>query len=360
MVQIVELSSGPYKRKPRRKQKQKKNKNRNAPISTSLVAQERYRPPQRRRNNNQSASQLAVRNYINTINNPFDHGGCKLGWGTLVPTSNYTCYLRGSLTANADGSFGIGLGPSAGTSTNNIFLNNAGLAVATWTTVPFTNQTAIATAISEARVVSGGIRCMPQVPATGVPGILYAGSLPVMSNNLMTGAAINAYTPSPHFKVGYGATGASALIHPLDPSSFFFSLLPATGYAAGTIYDSSAAMILGTNFPASTIVYYEIVLNIEAITSYTSESSALTSPDLNNDDTSLSSYFPSVESMWKTVKRYCPTAAHVNTATSTIRDVSRIGNAAAFAYNSYNVNRRQRQEYFRIPQQNRVVIEEME
>jgi len=297
----------------------------------------------------------SARHYINSLNNPFEHSGVRLGWGTLVPSSLYTAYYRGTITTNVDGSFALAQLPSSGTNTLNLFYNVSGASTATWVPVAYTNATALASVMTEARIVSGGIKVLPQIAATAVPGALFAGSIPSMTNTIVTSATPQQLASSPHCKIGYGATGASAVIHPLDPNSFVFANSTAIGLTGGTLAQSSTPVIAGTGFPASTLVYFEAVLNMESISTFSSSASALTTPSIStNEEQTLSSYFPSIESMWSAISSYIPSAASVNEASSHIPDIANNVLRSAQTANSI------RNQFFRMPQQNRVLIQEMD
>jgi len=296
-----------------------------------------------------------VREYINTLNDPFVHGPVRIGWGTMVPTNLYTATYRASMTANADGSFGVGLLPSLGNTNANIYFNNAGAGVATWTAQKYNNGTAIAAAVNECRIVSGGIKVFPMVPGTGAPGVIYAGSIPSATASDVGAQTLNNLAAVPFLKIGYGATGACAMIHPVDPVSYEFTNLALAGYNAGTLTTSSVPLIVGLGFPASITVFVEAVLNIESVSEF-STTAAITNPELvANDTKTMTDYFPSIEAMWSKIKQYVPESSQVYEAATRIPDVARRARGA------YNLYKTARSEYFGAgnPVGNQMLIEEL-
>jgi len=297
--------------------------------------------------------------YVNTLNNPFNYPPIRLGWGTMVPTNLCTAYARGSFTTNADGSFAISTTPDiqAGVS-----YTTAGAGTATWGQLSqYANRASLQALIQEGRVVSGGIKVMPQVPATAVPGVLYAGSIPSINPGQLFASSPNTLSAAPQLKVGYGATGACSVTRPLDPTSYEFTVSVVLGYSSSTVLATSCPIIVGIGFPASTTVYYEAVLNIEGISTNNS-TSALQSPEINaNDDAALAASHTSIESMWQSIKSYVPDSSSVNTASSAIQGVARAAVSAGYAANYLRSSYQQtRANYFRSPDNNRVTIEEMD
>lgn len=308
-----------------------------------------------------SALPSAVAAYINTLNNPFEYPPVKLGWGTMVPTSLYTCFGRGSFTSSStDGSFALVLDPSIGSANAPFHIFNTTATSTASTTAGYSNATPVSAAVGEARVVSAGIKVIPMVPATSVPGVLYAGCIPGVAPNQIFGVETpTTFSTMPFLDVGYGATGASAMIHPMDPVSFQFQYATDVGQVVtGTnLWDTGVAVIAGLGFPNSTIVYYEIVLNLEATNPMGIGAQAMTSPDLRDDDGArLSSYFPSVENMWSYISRYVPKASSVAHA------ATEIARTVPAALNAVNQVRRLRNDYFAgqglIQPYNRMIIEE--
>jgi len=313
----------------------------------------RRRNPRKRKARTNPARNDAIAKYANTLNDPFEHGPIRLGWGCLVPSDLYTGLCRGNFTTNADGSFALALTPSLGSSTPAIYQNISGHAGTTWTNgQAFSGVTAIAASCGEARVVSAGIKVFPMVPATGTPGVLYAGCINATSVADLTAKSVDTLASCPSLNNGYGATGGCALVHPLGPDSFRFNTAPVIGYTGGSVFDSGAAVIAGQGFPASTLVYFEAVINLEGIQEF-GNSAPLTNPEILVEP-SLTDTFPSIESMWKTIKQYVPSAGQVYEGATRIPDIAR---KTSSIYNAY---KRTRGEYFSNVGTNRMIIEELE
>lgn len=328
--------------------------------ATAVVA---FKAPKQRKRKINSSNKLSpvVTQYINTINDPFTHGPLRLGWGTMVPTNLYTAILRTSFTGNADGSFGVAMMPSLGGANNNIWFNNAGAGVATWNAQAYANGTNIYNMIKECRIVSGGVKVFPMVPGTAAPGVLYAGSLPALTVTDFGATTINTFAAVPYLKIGYGATGGCAVIHPIDPVSFEFTSIAGTGYQTGTLANSSSPIIVGLGFPASTVVFVEVVLNIEAINE-TSVTAVITNPELRSSDATndLTDAFPSVENMWKTIKSYLPESSSVYEAATQLPSIARKANQAYGMYSRVKESYQGiRSDYFRNPTANTLTIEEI-
>ncbi len=359
VVSIVSRPArGDKRRAKRSKRKQLQRQITPSNRSTYVVSKPRR---QRRSRRGQRTMQPALMSYINTLINPFEYPPVRLGWGTMVPTNLYTAIQRFTITASSDGYFAVFMSPTLAASSNSGYQNVSTGGAATWTPTPaYPNASAILAACSEGRIISGGIKVFPQVAATSPPGILYAGSIPATAAATLYGSTLPTLIAQSYFKVGYGATGACALIHPTDPYSFVNTLGAITGYSPTVNVTSTTPIIIGTGFPSSCSVVVEFVLNLETILGAIDASAALTNPGImdSDTDTTMSSLFTNVETMWRTVKQYVPSSSSVNEAATNIQAV---GNLYANARNVYNnANRRERQQYFAPIQGNRVIVEEME
>ncbi len=266
---------------------------------------------------NANALSPAVIDYVNTLRNPFEHGPVRLGWGTFVPTDVFSGIVRGSFTTNADGSFAVFLTP-AWDSTAVVFQNTAAHgAASTWTGIGIMpNQASVIASSAEARIVSGGIKVLPQVAATAAPGTLFCGTIPGTSYSSITALTTDQISALYEMKVGYGATGGCALIHPVDPVSFEFQVANLQGFPGGNAFASSLPIIAGTGFPASSTVVWEAVLNIETILGV--DSAPCTGTSEISNDSHLPSLFPSIEAMWQRVRQLVPDAASVNEGASVL------------------------------------------
>jgi hypothetical protein len=292
-----------------------------------------------------------VTSYINTLNNPFEFPGQKLGFGTMVPTQLATGYIRGSFATNTDGSFAIFLQPGLNYTANSVIYNVSGVGGTTWNNGgTYSNAQAVSLLMQEARIVSAGIKVLPQVPATSPPGVIYAGSVASATYNQLTAATPMGLAVSPFLRVGYGATGASACAHPVDPVSYQFVPQMITGFGAASTYTSSTPVIVGIGFPVSTIVYFEAVVNLEGIGNYSNESQAIQNPEVRDESSTgkLSETFASIEQMWSTISSYVPTSATINEAATTMAPIVR-GAASLYARSRNRGYGSARQQYYNFP-----------
>lgn len=304
-------------------------------VPSTTISNRRRKRSNRSRTNNSSISALPkqVSGYLATLTDPFEYGAIRVGFGTLVPTGLGTAYQRNNFTANSDGSFAIGVFPSTGSapsSHNPICFNVGGASSSGWSAVQWINTTAIFNTISTCRVISCGLKVYPQVPATSAPGTLFAGSLPSAQYNVTFGDTTGLSTPnqlasSPYLKVGYGATGAAATSRPEDIAAFMFNTALQQGngnvfLGASTTPPNSAPMIVGTGFPGSCLVNYEVVMNFEYTYPTFSSTTMLEQPlsGSSQSNESLSDLFPSLESMWTRIKPLLPDSSVVSSITDSL------------------------------------------
>jgi hypothetical protein len=299
-------------------------RNRRRPRRTarlSLVAARPNNPPAPRRQRNRprrnrtaSFSRLqanAADCYVATVTNPWAVGPCRIGFGTLVPTQLYTGYARFKVTASSDGAIAFAMVPSL---VSTIQYANTSGASTTWNTpISCTNAVAIQAACGQARVVSAGIKAMPLIPATSSPGMLFAGSIPSTTISTVTAISANNLAQFPGLKQGRAITGGSAISEPIDPDSFNMWSSVVNGFGNGTLFVNSCPVIVMLNLPASCDVWVEVCVNIEGILIANSSSAAITNPSVSNESqTTLSDYFPSLESLWNYAKSMIPSAGAVN------------------------------------------------
>jgi len=245
-----------------------------------------------------------VEAYVNTLNDPFTYPPVHLGFGTLTDTALSTAYYRASIAANADGTIAFYLAPQLAISTGTTFAtNNAGAGVATWNkntgTTIWPNYAALLNLYATARVISGGMRCYPQIPGTYAPGLALAGSIPEV-----TMTQIGAQTPTtllnqPFLIGGLAANGCEAKIHPSDLESYVMSSFVVNGYADNTYGASSGPVISFSGLSPSCPIYYELVLNLEGDYDVNSDAATYLGPVLGDLATdTLATHFPSIESVW--------------------------------------------------------------
>jgi hypothetical protein len=263
-------------------------------------------------------------NYVNTIRDPFEYAGVRIGFGTMVPTGLYTAYFRGVFQCSTDGTFCLYQQPSLGNANPNMYYSNSTASVAAWNALNYTNSASIAGLASEARVVSGGIRVIPQVPATAAPGIGYCGSIPACWLNTITPSSANALASSPHLVMGRAAEGACAVIRPVDPASYQFLVNNINGYPNANTASSSCPIIILTGLPASSTIVIEAILNLETISTWTSVAQAITNPELVSNQPTLADRFSNVESLFRAAAQYIPTSGTINTAASLMNAIGSV------------------------------------
>jgi hypothetical protein len=279
--------------------------------------------------------------YVNTLADPWQHGPCRIGFGTLVPTQLATAFLRTTLVSNADGTLAVAIIPQL---VNMLFYNASGLAGISWSSANASNATAIQASMTEGRVVSGGIRAFPQIPGTSAPGVIYAMMAPSVNTNFLGTTSPTSLLASPQCKLGYAAAGGSAVILPIDPVSFQFNVGAISGFAGNANLPTSVAILVMTGLPASSNVLIEASLNIEGIMS-TASTGAITTPGQDVAEyKTLADYFPSLDRLWSTVKRMVPEPATVNAGFATAARISRVYNdySRAIASGARKCSRRTR------------------
>lgn len=255
--------------------------------------------------------------YINTLNDPFEYGPCRLGFGTLCPTNLYTGYFRSTFTLNADGSGALVLAPCVGSSSGSLLINTGTATSAAWSLGSgFVDRTAIGNSATEGRVVSIGLRAIPQVAATSVPGVIACGQLnSVVFNQGVATMNTADLLALPQLRVGVGALGGTACGRPIDPASYTFLRTTITGDTNGlagtTVYGYGAPVIVFSSFAASTNVFVEGVINVETTQPSTFGSNTAMEQSGSSQET-VADTSPSIESMWSKIKTHVSSAGTVD------------------------------------------------
>lgn len=249
-----------------------------------------------------------TRAYFDSLVNPFEYGGAKLGWGCMSPSFLASGYLRGSVAANADGTLLLIAVPNL---KQLLYYNNAGAAVATMSYSDASDAAAVRANTLLARPISIGIKAFPSIAATSPPGIVYSGDLQGQNYT-----ALNLITPNDAISFPQGdqriaSLGASATGRPVDPNSFSFSkpTVDTTGYAAAANIPFTCPYIVFTGLPASAVVAFEVVVNFECLPISAASDSPMGFPAVADDK--LSSHWPSFEQMWAKVQPYLPSPGQV-------------------------------------------------
>lgn len=216
----------------------------------------------------------SVLNWAKLLNDPFAYSAMRLGLGCLVETIPYSMVFRGSVAANADGSFALAVLPFEVMSSGSpVMFSNAGFGTPTWTGQAWLNASAATSAFGNAheyRTVAVGLRVMPSIALTSAPGEIYAGSVP-------TGCYLNVASMSPaniaaamYVESGLASDGASVSGRPQDLGAVNFFSIANTVPSNATVSNWSIPVCSGLGLPASSIIYYEAVMHMEIIPGVTS------------------------------------------------------------------------------------------
>lgn len=279
--------------------------------------------------------------YMKCLTDPFTNPPVRAGFGTLVPTSIETAYLRGSITTASDGSFNMFVLPNP----NNLLLvTTAGISVTptglTSSLTASANATVLNGLANSGRTLAMGLRLIPMIPSTSVPGVISLGCAPRCDlPDLVAQSATQASTSPvglfnlntsivsqmPYLREHMARPGGLDFFQctwrPTDVKDFEFvekdgqviyiqnagSLCPFyDSLAINDVSDSQGSYIIATGqaLPANTVVYYEIILHIETTTSthtIADSSTSAISPTIAS-----TSSFPSFESMYRSIVARLP------------------------------------------------------
>jgi len=257
--------------------------------------------PRKAANSDRGIMLQMANSYIASLNDPFTFQGPRLGFGTLVPTAVNSMYYRGAVTSNADGTLALLIIPSV---VQLLQFYDGGLNNAGHTSVAATDQSALQANFSSARVISMGLRCFPNIAATDAPGVSFQGAMPGMTINRLAAMTPADFISYPQGRIGIASNGSIATGRPQDPDSFiFYEQLINIGSGGGFSDDDdlpfSTPYVVYQGLPSDTVVYVEVVVNVEVIQLY--EHSAAPMSIQQTPGPTLSSAFPSVERMWEYV-----------------------------------------------------------
>jgi len=297
---VTHPGSGNSKNKNKRKRRnRKRNRNRNR-------AQASFNPSSRNQLSQSSGRGGVTNDYIRSLLDPFEYRGCRLGWGTMVPTQLASAYLRTTVTANADGSLGLLAYPNA-VNMLSVFAGGAAVAAAT-SSVNATDAAAIAANFDTGRPISIGIRAIPSIALTSAPGFCYAGALPGMTNTSANALTVNDLVAFPtSILAGNAVTSGSSTGRPQDLNSFTFlaQAVNASGFAGTTPLPFSVPYLAYTGMPAGATVSVEVVFNFEGIELLAHSAAGLGTGEVA-ETSLLSNAWNSIESMWSSVKQVLP------------------------------------------------------
>lgn len=271
-------------------------------------ARNRQRPRKRgaasRPKNNKTFSNLTSC-YAQSLVDPFEYAGCKLGWGCFSPSRVGTAYLRGASVANADGSWAIAALPNAFQMAGiwagglgvgqNVYANSSDLA-------------AVSNNFQAGRPISIGVRIIPSLAMTSAPGFIYAGLLCDTTYTRMqalpTGELV---TLASSQLLGNANIGASCTGRPFEPTCFNFhsGCVNGTGHDVNTSMPFGVPYIVVTGLPATGIpIAFEIAFNFEGLANQLHGQAPL--GQQKDSEASLASEWVSYDSMWRAVQGSLP------------------------------------------------------
>lgn len=319
--------------------------------------------------NTAAASGLSAA-YMKCLSDPFTNPPVRAGFGTLVPTSIHTAYLRGSFSTASDGSFSGFVVPNP-----NVLLN---LNLSTFAVAPTGSNGAgyaagnvllLNSMGNSARTLAMGIRLIPMIPATSIPGIISLGcaprcalndvvaevsTLPVATPAGLFNQPTSVVSQMPYTREHMARPGGLDFFQltwrPTDVKDFQFEERdsPSFSYQTNAAYcpfyaydgnisevdrvgdtQGSYLVFTGQSMPASTSIFYEIILHMETTNSTdaisTVETTAVTPSIAQN--TSHSSF----ESLYRAIQPYLPTVDSVVAAAKSLMSSTSL-HAAATKY----------------------------
>jgi len=315
MVKILEVLQGKgsvsiaNQKKKRRKNKKKKKSNQSAdiPMTQQLVGVAAATKKGRRRSARARGARQSLhpttQAYLQTLNDPFKHGGVRIGFGCMIPTQTTMCYVKGSFTVSTiDGSFRLNAFPWCTSATNNGAIlsisNNGAASTPTYATILSSNVTNVNSSFNFGRVISGGVRAFVRYPQTSQGGIINSYSLP-LNSTVGTTQAINTNL-SLNQAVTTSQDEVTILYRPTDYNDMEFSLL--NNAASNVSLGSWQGYIDGVGYPTGAMVYYEVVFHVEAYT--TTSTASVTDLAQETNWPTLADVHANVESAMSTIRSY--------------------------------------------------------
>lgn len=285
------------------------------PIITEVSAVAKVAPRRRRRNKRRgrkgaprasgAGGESATQSYMRSLTDPLNCAGPRLGWGCLQPTNVVTAYLRGSLTSASDGSLIVAALPDV---EHLLAFNNGTYGVASWSTTPAGDLAAIDANYSAGRVISLGLRVYPDIALTSVPGVCLTGALPSQSISTLEALTVGDLMSFPMMHVSRGLEGGYSAGRPEDSTSFNFwaQMCSSSGFTASTTLPFSIPIVAFSGLPASTVVYYEVALNMECLFQAYHGSAPLNNGNSDQAGKTLVDEWPTLEKMWTTLSQSLP------------------------------------------------------
>jgi hypothetical protein len=241
-----------------------------------------------------------------SIINPFENGGCKLGFGCLVPSHLVRAYLRTTVTSNADGSATVALWND----TNSFLLTyTVAFASVGYGSTPASDEGPISSNYQSGRIISGGIRAFPSIAMTAAPGICYSGQMFEVTLAGLTAVSSQDFQQQSTNHMEKGSRGAVATMRPMDLNSFIFSpnITNGVGYTSSSTAPWSVPYIVFSGLPASSSILVEAVLNLEVLEVFKHAVTQVGVPETLADKT-LSDEVINIESGFRAISQNLPPA----------------------------------------------------
>lgn len=259
---------------------------------------------------------LVTSEYLESLVDPFECCGPRLGWGCLTPSGVSTAYVRGTLTANADGTVAFMAVPEC---KSLLYYWNGGASAAATANIAPSDATVIGQNFQSGRPVSLGVRVFPSIAMTSAPGQCVTGALIDMNNTQLAALTVNDLITYPNSHVSIGYSGGSSTGRPIDVHSFEFQI-PTVDQtndfiSVGGEFNFSLPYVVFTGLPASAVCYYEAAFNFEALYKTQHSSAALAPGDAM---ATLANEWPSMETMWTRVKDLLPPPGRPGEATASL------------------------------------------
>lgn len=351
---------------------------------TTVVVQSKQRKRRRRKQR-----QVHVRRplggdllqaYFDCLVDPFNNPPVRLGYGTMVPTQLHTAYLRTSINTSPSGNVTLICLPNPNNLVLATFANGMTELPLGGSANKFTaaNAGLLNTMYDQVRTVAMGLRVYPMIPATSVPGIVAMGCAPrsdltdfvaatvgTTPGNGFANLSTQSVSQMPYLREHMARPSAMDYFQttwrPTDLKDFEFHQAdeavinyssntvsspfydPVADAASGataakTISDTQGSYLVFTSqgLPASTTLYFEVVLHMECIDatnpiSTTDFSATKPSRDTVADENPT---VPSVENLYRSFRNFLPNVDTVAGAATSML-ASPMGQRASMALLSY-------------------------
>lgn len=320
---------------------------------------QRLRPKLRLDRGLQLGGRLAS-DYYRCLTDPFNCSPVRAGFGTLVPTQIHTAYIRGSIPCSAGGNLSLFALPNQ----NNFLMASYAATSATVPTGTSSSLYAAANAATlnglfdESRTLAFGLRLIPMIAATAVPGVISLGCAPrtdlqdlVAPNALsainsgLANSSTDYINQMPYLREHMGRPGGVDYFQitwrPTDVRDFEFTpgdtavvqrqgnvlyapfydvVANGTGATIARQDDSQGSFLVANlqGLPAGSIVYYEVILHLETVDSSKPIATTDFASTRSTDDSVASEAGGTFESFYRSIVNRLPNVDSVMGATTSL------------------------------------------